>query len=110
MEQLQKAMLQAAAQQNIHLIVLIFAAAHAHGDVQTMQHIVNDYAQNFSTQLQEHMRHALAAHVQLQASENAFVQYLEQNLPMHTVKQAAANANEDSLQAAQALINKAMLH
>ncbi len=110
MEQLQKAMLQAAAQQNIALIVLIFAAAHAQGDVDTMQHIVNDYAQHFNTQMQEHMRHTLAAHAQLQRSEAAFVQYLEQHLPMQHVKRAANNASEDSLQAAQGLINNAMLH
>lgn len=110
MQQLQKAMLQAAAQQNINLIVLIFAAAHAHGDTQTMQYIVNDYAQNFNTQMQQHMRHALAAHVQLAECEAAFVQHLEQHLPMHTLKQAAANTSEDSLQQAQALISKAMLH
>lgn len=110
MEQLQKAMLQAAAQQNINLIVLIFAAAHAHGDTETMQHIVNDYAHNFNTQLQTHMRHALAAHVQLQSCEEAFVQYLEQHLPMQQVKRAANNASEDAVAQAQALINKAMLH
>lgn len=109
-QQMQQAMLAAAAQQNINLIVLIFAAAHAHGDTQTMQLIVNNYAQQFNTQIQQAMRHALAAHVQLQQCEDTLVQHLQQHLPMQQLKQAANNASEDTLAQAQALINKAMLH
>lgn len=110
MEQLQQAMLKAAAQQNINLVVLIFAAAHAHGDTATMQLVVDNYAQQFTANVQQAMRQALAAHVQLQQCEDTLVQHLQQHLPMQQLKQAASSASEDTITAAQQAIAKAMLH
>lgn len=109
MEQLQQAMLKAAAQQNINLVVLIFAAAHAHGDTATMQLVVDNYAQQFTANVQQAMRQALAAHVQLQQCEDTLVQHLQQHLPMQQLKQAAASTSE-GVAAAQQAIAKAMLH
>lgn len=107
MQQLQNAMLQAAAQQNINLIVLIFLAANAHGDTQTMQNIVNNYAQQFSASVQQHMRQLLQACVQASSSEEALVQHLQQHLPSALKQQQQASSSEDI---AQQVINKAMLH
>ena len=100
---MQAQMLAAAAQQNINLIVLIFVAAHAHGDTTTMQLVVDNYAQAFSNAVQQAMRTLLSAAV----AEQTLVQHLHTTLEPHAQASSSTHTSEDLMQAA---ISKAMLH
>jgi len=100
---MQKLMLAAAAEQNINLIVLIFLAAHAHGDTATMQLAVDDYAQAFNNTVQQAMRTMLAATV----AEEQLVQHLQTTLQPQASSSSSADSSEAMLQA---VLAKAMLH
>jgi hypothetical protein len=106
MQHLQTAMLAAIAKQNIHAVVLVFTIAHAHNDIDTMQLIVNNYAQQFNEQMQTTMRNTLAAAVMEQQSTAQLVQYLQEHMPQ--LNDSSTGSTSEDL--TQAVIARAMLH